>query len=388
LAIEPTAQSLNVSPQARGISLATDAPPGSFAAIGMVPHTIDTGTFFTAIQFSDPQGAKTSTTVFPGLPVGYAALLPGAQYVPELSVANFSSSPAHLTVQYSQTTGDSPQVKTVSTILVPAGGTATAELKGLRGDPDVQNSFEVISDQPPGAVVANIASTSATGIRWVTLPGKDTNSSHNGGNHPWTVADGTDSTILLFNQTAASENFTVRVASGQVVWTRKYTLAPLGTKAIDINELIRDQVVDDKGHALPRGLESGVANWFEARQFGGTGRLLQSNPSQHEARSFSCGERGVISGGDWYPDVTSEAVGQSNYLGDLYAQVSLTESYSCSGDYVGESNDYEYGWSSGNTSIATISGTGSGPDVTGVKVEGVFPRKRLASRPGLGSIRV
>ena len=185
LAVEPVyPQNQAVYPQARGISLTSDAPPGSFAAAGFAPHVTENGTFFTAVPFSDPKGAQTSTTVFPGLPVGHATLLPGGDYAPELSVANFSSTPAHVTVKYSQTTGDTPEVKTVATLLVPAGGSATAKLEGLQGDADLQNSFEVVSDQAPGDVVDNIASSSDTGIRWVELPGKDLQNSHNGGNHP------------------------------------------------------------------------------------------------------------------------------------------------------------------------------------------------------------
>jgi hypothetical protein len=76
---------------ALGISLTTDGLPGSFAAYGLIPHKDGGGTFFTAMPFSDPKGAKTSTTAFGGLPVGLATLLPGGNYIPELSVANFST---------------------------------------------------------------------------------------------------------------------------------------------------------------------------------------------------------------------------------------------------------------------------------------------------------
>jgi hypothetical protein len=58
----------------------------------------------------------------------------------------------------------------------------------------------------------------------------------------------------------------------------------------------------DNGYALPIGLESGEANWFAAQPFGGTGRLLQSNPAEYAARSFNCGEYSPIVGGIWYPD--------------------------------------------------------------------------------------
>ena len=373
LAVESTpSQGSAAAPQARGISLTSDAPPGSFAAAGFAKHVTENGTFLTAVPFSDPKGAQTSTTIFPGLPVGHATQLPGGNYVPVLSAANFSTSPARLTIKYSRTTGDTPEFATVTTLLVPAGGTATTKLEGLQGDSDLQNSFEVVSDQGPGDVVDNIASNSDTGILWVELPGKDLQNSHNSGNHPWTVADGTDSTILLFNETAAAENFTVRVASGQAVWIKKYTLAALATKAIDVNELIADQVKDDNGYALPSGLESGQANWVAAQPFGGTGRLLQSNPAQYAARSFSCGEYSPIVGGIWYPDVTSEAVGQTNTFGQLEAETSEVEVRECIGTPVYDVESDDYTWTSGSPSIAAISGTSSGDYLYEVPVEGLL----------------
>ena len=363
------APALEAHPLAKGISLTTDAAPGSFAAIGFTPHRAEDGTSFTAIMFFDPKGAKTSTTIFPGLPVGGATLLAGGYYVPELSVANFSSSPAQITVKFSQTTGDTPEVKTIATLTVPAGGTSSAGLSGLRGDPDLQNTFEVVSDQPPGEVVDNLFSRSETGIRLVALPGKDLDNSHNAGNHPWTVADGTDSTILLFNETAAEEDFAVLVSSGQAFWSKKYSLAPLATKAIDINELIADQVKDDKGYVFPRSLQSGQANWYYTPQFGGAGRVLQSNLAQHSARSFSCGEHSVITGADFYPVDTSEYAGQTNEIGYVEAQFGLTEEGgTCSGDYVGDGGADYYNWESFDTSIATISG---GDNSSSATVEGI-----------------
>lgn len=123
---------------------------------------------------------------------------------------------------------------------------------------------------------------------------------------------------------------------------------------------------------LPQGLQSGVADWYEARQYGGTGRLLQSNPSEYAARSFSCGYTSVIIGADWYPNVTSEAVTTTNNFGTLYAQVGLTEDpQACGGEYVGDDDDYLYGWSSSDTSIATIYGSSGGYADYGVYVTGV-----------------
>jgi Family of unknown function (DUF5719) len=63
--------------EAKGISLTTDAAPGSFAAFGFAPHPGEDGAPFTAVPFSDPTGAVTSTTIFAGLPVGGATVLAG-----------------------------------------------------------------------------------------------------------------------------------------------------------------------------------------------------------------------------------------------------------------------------------------------------------------------
>jgi hypothetical protein len=121
----------------------------------------------------------------------------------------------------------------------------------------------------------------------------------------------------------------------------------------------------------PQGLESGQANWYVTRQFGGTGRVLQSNRAQNSARSFSCGEHSVIIGADFYPNDTNESVGQTNDFGEVEAQFGLTEdSGGYSGDYVGDGGADYYNWESFNTSIATISGSADGSSVS---VEGMSP---------------
>jgi hypothetical protein len=102
------------------------------------------------------------------------------------------------------------------------------------------------------------------------------------------------------------------------------------------------------------------ANWYLARQFGGTGRLLQSNPRTYSARSLSCGIYAAVIGGNWEPYTTSVAVGQSADLGELFAEVGLTESGDnygyCFGSYVGTSTSFYYYWETLSPSIASISG--------------------------------
>ena len=76
----------------------------------------------------------------------------------------------------------------------------------------------------------------------------------------------------------------------------------------------------------------------------------------------------MIIGGDFSPDTTSELVGETSYLGTLYAQMGLTEDPGCFGEYLGDSQNYTYVWWSENTSIANVSGysSSSDPEVKGL----------------------
>jgi hypothetical protein len=73
-----------------GISVTSDSP-GGFAAFGLIYHPGDTG-FFSSMNFFDPKMLRSSGSVFVGVPVGTTIALPQANYLPEVSLANFGSS--------------------------------------------------------------------------------------------------------------------------------------------------------------------------------------------------------------------------------------------------------------------------------------------------------
>jgi hypothetical protein len=111
-----------------GISLASDAMPGSYAAFALAPHGKEREKFFSAIPFADPKMRISNTVVFAGVPVGRSALLPEGTYVPQLSLANFSDKQATVSVRYSQTSGDSLRFAVVARVAVKADS-------GSRGTP-------------------------------------------------------------------------------------------------------------------------------------------------------------------------------------------------------------------------------------------------------------
>jgi hypothetical protein len=100
-----------------------------------------------------------SNTVFTGVPVGSTTLLLGGEYVPEVSLVNFSSRDANVEVQYAVTSTGSVSAKDVKHVLVAAGGSSTIKLENLSADPDLKNSFV----GAPGDVMSKLVSKSETG---------------------------------------------------------------------------------------------------------------------------------------------------------------------------------------------------------------------------------
>lgn len=123
-----------------GISLTTDGVPGSFAAFGLAPHDLLQGKYFSSVSFNDPR-TESSMHTFTGIPVGAANLLGYGTSTPVLALANFSSSPRHVTLRYALTHDGTPSVNTVATVTLAPSSSQQIALTGLTGDPSLQDSF-------------------------------------------------------------------------------------------------------------------------------------------------------------------------------------------------------------------------------------------------------
>src|SRR5262249_46328303 len=131
--------------------------PGAFAAFGLAKHRSGKDEYFSNANFEDPKGAKSSTTVFAGVPVGRASLLTSGIYIPEVALANFGNKPARVTVTLAATINDQPKSSTVSKCVIPAGETKLLKLEHLTGSDQLLNSFIVKSDADPGQVQVKLA---------------------------------------------------------------------------------------------------------------------------------------------------------------------------------------------------------------------------------------
>jgi len=340
-----------------GIALRSDGMPGSFSAFGLSPHRKDGKQYFSAISFADPKMIQSSTTVFSGVPVGPATLLPEGTYVPELALANFSGKAVHVRVKYARTSESTPAAQDAENVTVPANASKWLVLNNLKGDPGLQNSFLVTSDAAPGDLMATLVSTSDSDLRQVELLGKDENDPNNGGGHPWSIQHGTDSTLLLFNPGEQRQKFTVAIQSGALLWQKVYQLSSMQTKAISIRAVIEDQIKDDQGKALPRDILSGEVGWFTP--VNGKGRLLESNSEQALARNFSCPFYMALCGIEFDGQTTTMVIDDQNVaFGSATGQICQVYAGQCNGTfaYYGD-NGFTYEWQFDTSGVFSVSGT-------------------------------
>jgi hypothetical protein len=263
----------------------------------------------------------------------------------------------------------------VASFVVSAGSTATRTLTGLHGDPALTNSFVVTADGSPGDFAAKLISASSARADEIELMGKDQSDLQNGGDHPWSLQNGLESTLLLFNHSKDRQLFNVVISGEGKTWTKAYTLQANETSQIGIREVIQSQTADDDGNRLPKTLESGEVNWFTLDAATGKGRLLVSDRSLGIARSFSCGTYNNLCGGDYGLGIDTFSSGDTVGFGSLSSMFCRTDSaLSCTGEQSSGGTAW-YSWSPVDTTIAPVSGSstsrsvslyGAAPGTTGV----------------------
>ncbi len=340
----------------RGIRLTSDARPGSFAAFAIAPHLKNGDRYLSSILFADPKLVHSANTVFAGVPVGPTSLLPEGRYTPEISVVNFSTSEIHINATFALTSRGAPNTQEVGHLTVPPGSSREIVFDGLMGDPDLQNSLIVHSDGPPGALTTKLVSQGdESQLHEVELQAKDERDANNAGEHPWSIEQNTESTLLLFNHSETLQPFDLTVVGGGVTWQKTYKLAPMETKAISMRELVEDRAKDDNSHELPASAQFGELNWMVVDPHKGSGRLMQSDKAKHMARNFSCGYSGLLCGATSQTFETTLGVGVTgNYAQTTAVTCTSGQQNDCSGQQTGTGGSFTYFWTSGSTNIATI----------------------------------
>jgi hypothetical protein len=367
-----TASSLDAYEQeiARGPSerieayeLVTDGGSGAIAAFGLASHLRGETLVFSGIPFTDPKKINSPNSVFAGVPFGTQPTLPDGVYAPRISFANFSNSPAHVTLSIATTQPSSAtaeadsglEKRTLRQLTIPPRRTTEFTVSDASSQSGLLQSLIVESDRMPGEVLSKVVSRSDGNLYEIELLGKDQKDENNGGIHPWSVEDDSESHLLLFNYSAKPRVFGVGISNGAIVWDKKYTLAPYETREISFNELIRDKVQDGNGQILRADLQRGAVNWMVPDSGEGTGRLMVTSHSRALARNFSCGSFIVVCGSQVWAAYDIIPI---NYMIAAYtAEPQYCDEFSpsqCTGGSYVSNGSANYSWTVGASSVIKL----------------------------------
>lgn len=136
--------------EAFGLSVTGDGKPGDLAVFGFSWRRTARGAMLSSQNFLDAGASRSGNTVFTGIPVGTADLLPGSFFTAGAAVANFGLKPVNASLWFARTDGSGPPAPAkLASLTVPPQTARTFVLPPLLGDPGMRNSFVVRSDAEP-----------------------------------------------------------------------------------------------------------------------------------------------------------------------------------------------------------------------------------------------
>jgi hypothetical protein len=205
--------------------------PGELNVFGFVLRGDRNHPTYTALNFADAGLLRSSNTVFPGVPIGQADLLPGDSFKPEIALANFSARAVTAQLLYASSDDNGAQQKTAASFTLPPQSSTRVPLPAVAGDPRMRNSFVVQSNAALGSLAANLTVVGRPSFGTVQLIGKDQKQVQNGGSHPWSLEGSASSTLLLFNPTSEKHRVDVRIAAKGKLWLHFLPARSLGNKS-------------------------------------------------------------------------------------------------------------------------------------------------------------
>jgi hypothetical protein len=145
-------------------------------------------------------------------------------------------------------------------------------------------------------VLTKLTAKGDLALKSIDLLGKDYKQDLNAGGHPWSLQDGDESTLILFNAAKLDKRFEGKISSDGILWDKLFTLQAMETRAISLRKLIEEQVRDDQRRTIPQSTVSGEASWYVLDGVSTFGRVLVTNKAKLMARNYSCGTWTVLCG--------------------------------------------------------------------------------------------
>lgn len=244
-----------------------------------------------AIPFTDVNDLRSSTAIYPGVPTGKA--IGGTIFSMDLALANFGSMPRKANVLLS--TGLGSPTPLVTVVVPPRSMTRQGLNLSLGASPEA--SIIVEADGVPGDLLSDIHARSvsrATPLS-VPLPWRDQNQTPNGGQHPWRIDRGYTSTVKLYNPDALQANVvTMSIYSNDKTWTKQFSVPPLRTISVNLNDIVVQQQKDGFGNTLSPESIHGLAAWTALKDPKIFGLLVQGDSMTGIMRLYACATANAV----------------------------------------------------------------------------------------------
>lgn len=245
-----------------GISVEHDGPAGAVIARGFAQE-VEKG-YSLAVQFSDPQGAKSSAYQGAGLRLGTAG---GESLTPVVVAYNAGASDATVTgrLPYTLADGGTAEVALHEVRLSPGevreiNVAAAMNAAGVPSDVSAA-SLEFEYSTGPGSV--QMTAFSVGGNQLFRVPVWDVQAQKSGtGGYPWRIQGYSSTYVYLKNTTDQPQEYTFQLSfDGGFYVLGVKSIAPRQTLAMDVRALRDEQVPDVYGNTIPLGAKRGQIMW-------------------------------------------------------------------------------------------------------------------------------
>lgn len=232
------------------------------------------------------------------------------------------------------------------TLDVPAG-LAAAGLKSLAGS---VNLVFAVQGVPGGLLVAGGAVDQSENYVFAVLPKWVTPSASKSLSY-WSVANGDDTMVTLWNPADEAQDFIFRLDFQGGQYRFPIHLDARATQMFNVSDIVSSQVPDDQGNVIPAGVQEGSAVLMgtqdEVQHI-----LVASDSSVYNVKKATC-----LYSCETCNGVQSASVQPSPWTVAVFGttQMSLTETYNTGGNYnaTGQSS-----WSTSDGSIASVDNSG------------------------------
>ena len=345
--------------QVGGFTVSHDAAPGAILARGLLSDA--TVGYSASLEFLDPGNAKSARYHGAGLRL---ADVGGTPVAPAVVAYNAGMVAATVTGRMR--------------IATPDGTPMAFEFPQARLEPgearrldlfDIWLRARVFSQEPagiefdynvaPGPVVLSATSVSADLRHAIRVPLTDPLSPPSAtGGYPWRVTASSGTVVYLKNTTNDPHDYVLQLSyPGGLYSLGVRTLDPGATATVDIRALRDTQAADDRGHRIPATATAGQVHWSirGPQKLGIIGRAEDLDATLGLSSSYACVNCCPDSyAGSWLsPSRNTDTVGGHSDI------VAWQHDDNCYGSGLASYIIWSPSWSSANTRIATIDGSGT-----------------------------